>query len=357
MHTPTISGSLPPASSRPHQRRRRALCVLLILLLIAVAGLGYGAWRVFGTLRSEPGAYYDQQSNAVWIAHAWAGQPQSATDYERLAQLLVREQVRYVYAHVGPLKSDGTIPPSLYPNAAQFVRTMKQRDSRLQIYAWIGQVATDGGGILDLDDAQVRANIAATARHFTHELGFDGVHYDIEPIHDGDTNFLSLLEATRRAIGDRKAISISAPKWIPAGVLMPVIQPLLHPDQAWWTSGYYTQVSAYVNQIAVMLYGTGATTPAIYELIVKEETAAILSAVARAPHPAQVLIGIPTFHDNGRGFSDVAENMTTGLKGVVAGLDATPAGATHVFAGVAIYPLWLTTPADWSQYDHLWLGR
>lgn len=358
MRVPTLPRSQPdvlPSSLR--RRRRWYRRVLLALLVVFQVLVSLGVWQVFGTLRNEPGTYYNQHHNAIWIEHAWAGETQSKARYDQLAQLLTREQIRDVYIHVGPLASDGTIPATRYTNAARFVQVMKQRLPQVRLYAWIGQIEKSGGGILDLQSTSVRAHIAATARYFTQELGFDGVHYDIEPIHDGDMNFLSLLDATRQAIGPDKAIAVSTPKWLPVGPLMPLVQRLLQPEAAWWTSGYYTQVSERVDELAVMLYGTHTATPAAYQFIVKEETAAILSAAASAPHPAHVLIGIPTFHDNGGGFSDMAENMVSGLNGVTAGLNASPANVARVFGGVAIYPLWLTTAQDWQHYDQLWLGQ
>src|SRR5581483_1942962 len=98
--------------------------------------------------------------------------------YDALAALLTREQIAYLYPHVGPLDGDGHIPPSLYPNAATFAQEMKQRLPHLKILAWMGQEEKDGGGPLDLSNSQTRMHIAAEAQLFTKTLGFDGIHYD-----------------------------------------------------------------------------------------------------------------------------------------------------------------------------------
>ncbi len=340
-----------PQKARWYWRLLRTAGVALALLMLLVGILW---WQLNSTTTSFSGAHFNRQQNAVWAQHEWVGETHTAQEYNDLAALLKQEQITYLFQHVGPLNGDGTIPVSLYPNAATFVSEMKARLPNLKILAWMGQEEKEGGGPLDISNSQTRANIVAEAQLFTQQLGFDGIHYDIEPVHNLDPHFIDLLIETRAAIGSHKMISVSAPKWAPAARVIPFVQAISGRGSAWWTSYYFLIVSSHVDQLVIMMYNTGLPTASLYEALVKQETAHILDANNSAAHPAQVLIGIPTYHDNGPGFHDTAENMLSGLKGVTAGLNSGE--NTSHFGGVAIYPLWLTTQSDWQTYNHLWLG-
>lgn len=354
MWTPKLEGQidLPMRKTRWYWRLLRTMVIALTLLTVLVGLLW---WRLNTTTTSFSGAHFNQHSNAIWAQHEWVGETHTPQEYDDLAALFKREQIAYLYPHVGPLNADGTIPLSLYPNAATFVSEMKARLPDLKILAWMGQEEKDGGGPLDMSNSQTRDNIVAEARRFTHDLGFDGIHYDIEPVRNLNPHFIDLLDDTRAAIGANKMISISAPKWAPAARVIPFVQAIAGRGSAWWTTYYFLIVSSHVDQVVVMMYNTALPDASLYEALTKEETEHILDANNRAQHPAQVLIGIPTYHDNGPGFHDTAENMLSGLHGVTAGLNSSE--DTSHFGGVAIYPLWLTTQSDWQTYNHLWLGE
>ncbi len=227
----------------------------------------------------------------------------------------------------------------------------------VRVLAWIGQLEAASGYPADqtvnLDNYNVRIEIANTARQFVLR-GMDGVHYDIEPIINNNPRFLDLLDETRAVLPQGAIISLSAQKWAPNAHIAEWAFRLGKAD-AWWTTYYYAQVAAHADQLVVEAYNTAMPTPALYELAVKEETQNILEAARTAPHPPQVLIGLPTYTGNTTWFHDTAENMTTGLKGVTAGLNCGE--DTSYFQGVAIYRYGTTSAAAWTTYDHLWLGQ
>lgn len=69
-----------------------------------------------------------------------------------------------------------------------------------------------------------------------------------------------------------------------------------------------------------------------------------------------LLFGVPTSEEKTRTHWPNAENMHSGLEGVLDGLavaDAMPRGAK----GVAVYPYWETDEAEWDTYKSLWLGQ
>jgi len=333
----------------------RALLVALVVLIV-LAGVGY--WRFFHTVTDYPGSYFNQGKNGVWLEHTWAGDPHTSAEYDALAAQLEREQIHYVYAHVGPLQSDGTIPDSTAPHAADLATALHERIPGIQVLAWIGQLeAASGypaGEVISLSDSRVRDQIAQTAAHFVKVDGYDGVHYDIEPIVNNNNHFLDLLDETHAALPAGAIVSVSAQKWAPNATVASLIHDIGRAD-AWWTSFYYAAVAKHADQLVAMLYNTAMPTASAYQLAVKQETANILEAARSPSRPPEVLIGLPTYPGNGFWYHDTAENMRTGLNGVIAGLNSD--AETSPFTGVAIYRYALTSDGDWSTYDTMWLGK
>jgi Glycosyl hydrolases family 18 len=226
------------------------------------------------------------------------------------------------------------------------------------VLAWIGQVELAGGYApeesVNLTDSQVRFDIAHTAARFVTDDGFDGVHYDIEPIVNNSARFLDLLDTTRAALPPGALLSVVGEKWAPDATAASLLY-AVHRASSVWTSYYYAAVAAKVDQVVAMIYDTGMPAAGLYTLTVKQETANILDAVRSARHPPQLLIGLPTYTGDSTWFHSSAENMGTGLSGVVAGLNSNR--DTSAFTGVAIYRYASTSDADWQTYDRVWLGK
>jgi hypothetical protein len=64
---------------------------------------------------------------------------------------------------------------------------------------------------------------------------------------------------------------------------------------------------------------------------------------------------VPTYTGSDFWYHDSAENMSSGLEGITAGLNSNR--VTAPFVGVAIYRLATTNQAEWKDYDRLWLGK
>lgn len=339
-------------------RFRRVIPLLLAFLLLGCLGSGIAFWSLSRTATNYPGAHFNSGQNAVWLEHSWAGQAHTPGDYDALAARLRTEQVGYVYAHVGPLDSDGRIPADRAPYAREFADALHARLPGVRVLAWIGQIEAASGQsadqVVNLGDSAVRARIAATARRFAVDAHYDGVHYDIEPILNNSARFLDLLDETRTALPQRAVLSIAAEKWAPSATLASWARDAGH-AQAWWTSYYYADVAGHVDQMVVMAYNTAMPTPQLYQVFVKQQVEHILDAVRTVRHPPQVLVGIPTYHGDDRWHHPGAENMAAGLAGITAGLNS--ADGAQPFAGIAIYRFALTSDADWATYDKAWLGK
>jgi hypothetical protein len=336
---------------------RRALLGLLVVALLATVSAGYVYHRLTATLTSYPSAHFNTGHNAVWLEHAWAGEYHTSDEYDALAAQLKREQIAYVFAHVGPMNSDGTIPEDRALWASQLTDALHARLPGVKALAWIGQLEAASGApadeVVNLADSTTRGLIAATSERFVKGDGFDGVHYDIEPITNNNSHFLDLLIETRAALPPGAILSVSAQKWAPNAHIADLLYQAGHAGQ--WTSYYTAAVAAHVDQMAVMTYDTGMPTAAAYQIFVQQETKHILAAISTAQHPPQLLIGVPTYSGDSLYFHDTAENMTSALVGVTAGLNS--ASDTQPFVGVAIYRLAVTSDADWQVYNRVWLGQ
>jgi Glycosyl hydrolases family 18 len=361
-------GARPPFTPKmkqsTHARSRRARVLrgigLALLVIVVIFSLGAGAliWSWSRTTTDYPAARFNNGLNAVWLEHTWSGSPHASAEYDQLAAELKAREITFVYAHVGPLDSNGTIPDDRAPYAQRFAAAMHERLPELRILAWIGQNEAASGDapedVVALDDSSVRTHIALTAARFVKVDGFNGVHYDIEPIVNNNARFLDLLDETRKALPASAMISVAGQKWAPNATIADWVHQAGRAG-AWWTSYYYSRVAAFVDQIAVMTYNTAMPTAPAYSLMVKQQTQNILAAVRSVASPPQILMGIPTYPGNDRWYHDSAENMSSGLAGIAAGLNSETESSP--FAGVAIYRFALTSDDSWNTYDKVWLGE
>ncbi len=289
--------------------------------------------------------------NAVWAAHKWVGATHPEETYDALVARLQRNGITDVYFHVGPLDGDGLIPRAKYGNAPSLLQAIRARDRAIRLHAWIGQVERRGGGPLDLSDARVRANIRRTAEGFL-EIGFDGIHYNIEPIRSGDRDLLALLDATRAVTRARGALlSMATDELEPFFGAEYLVRPLAR-QAGLWSPAYYRAVAMRLDQVAVMMYDTASPRDWLYGTIVAYET----WRLARIAGPDTTLfMGVPTYEERHWGFNPDAENMRSGLRGIRIGLHYAGTPAPGSF-GAAVYAGWTTDEAEWATWRRDWLG-
>ncbi len=320
--------------------------------VIAAAALGFTLFRGYLAYLEPPRTVIQSKGpNAVWAAHHWVGKPQVDRAYAELVTRLRRHHITDVFFHVGPLEPDGTLPPERFPAAAELLREIRARSAVIRLQAWVGQREKGGGGPLDLSNEKVRKNIVGVAVSLLH-LGFDGIHYNIEPVASGDPDFLALLDATRAVTRDRgRVLSVAGNG----------VEPI--PGLAWlvgltgkgiglWTASYFSAVAEHADQIAVMNYETWLPTDWLYGNLVAWQTRTLRPlAVGRA----MLFMGVPSFEDRRLSFNPKAENLRSGLRGIRLGL-SEGANVDLTNFGVAIYANWTTDSAEWLTYREEWLG-
>ena len=280
---------------------------------------------------------------AAWVTHRWVATPIEDERVDALADRLGAARLTDVYVHVGPLNGDGTLPLSRAPYAAEFAEALHDRMPGLRVQAWLGQVEAGGGGPLDLGRAAVRARVVASARRFM-DLGYDGVHYDIEPIWTGDADFLALLEVTGRAVhADGKVLSVAAeelPLFPGAERVIGLLIPRYHP----WTLDYHRRVAAHVDQLAVMTYDSAVPGAHLYQRFVARNTRMLAAAL---PEHAQLLIGVPSYAEWNIGHWP-AERPKNALHGLRRGL-ARVAEDRRERVGWALYAEWTMDADEWAE--------
>lgn len=317
------------------------------LVLVMLAGLIAGQlWpRAYGD-----GGSLNRNRNGIWLDVDWVSRPHDEREVAALADDLVDKGFRYGYVYVNSVQASGKPTPRTYLHAREFVNAAKRAQPELALVAWIGVVnQARGQGKVDLADESVRANLASFSRELVEQIGFDGVQLNVEPLPNDSQDFLALLRDVRAALGPNKMLGIAGHKWAPGLIPSP------EDFSSYWLSDYYREVGRLVDQVAVMAYDTYAPTDLVYRLFLREQTLGVLEALAQTN--AEVLIGIPAYEEPRLNHNPEAENVETGLTGVLDALARASGPARSRFAGVAIYAHWVMAERDWQTYERLWLGR
>ena len=294
-----------------------------------------------------------RESNALWLGVEWLHAPQTAAAITALAADLERRHIDRIYVYATYLRADGTFSPT-YEHAADFTRQLRAAYPGASIQAWMGlplahtTPLSNIAGHVQLDDAPTRAQIVALGTALLAQGRFDGLHLDPEPVRSGDAALLQLLAELRAACPPEATLSIAARRI----ALAPALAEL--DALAWyaWSPAYYGAVARQVDEIAVMTYDSALPLASLYWRFVRRQV--IVATRTLAGEDVRLYMGVPTSEERTLTHWPRAENMTSGLEGVLAGLEARRA-VPDALAGVAIYPHWETDEAEWAVYEGLWL--
>lgn len=318
------------------------LRVVVASSVLAFAGYLYLAYAPAGDSATHP---FNQDRNAVWLAHRWLEKDLPAEEMEALFLSLDRHGIAYAYPHLIPFNGAGRLPLHSRDQMRSFLAVARRVAPRLKVLPWVGGLRVgyrrQSTGTVDLSDMGQRQRIVAECRGLMDE-GFDGVHVNVEPVPDGDADFLALLRALRTAIGGG-ILSLSATR--PGPLHVPIAPNFL------WTPEYYIRVASEADQLVVMAYDTALPTPSLYRRYLSYAASSMTANLARSSR-ARLLIGIPTYDGRGLMHRADVENPENALTGLVAGLRGVGGGGT--FEGVALYAEWTTDEEEWATYERLW---
>ena len=329
-------------------RRAALLARLAVIALVAGAAfLLYFAHAPVGDTAPHP---FNHDRNAVWLEHRWLERPHPEPEMEALFSKLRARGVAYAFPHVIPFDAAGQLPRHDREQMRSFLATAHRVAPDLRVLPWIGGLRKgykrQRPGTVELGDLSQRQRMVAEARGLVDE-GFDGVHLNVEPVNDGNDEYLALLRALRTAVGPGRILSVSAIRPAPVGLPRA-------PNFA-WSPGYYARVASTVDQIVIMAYDTALPTASLYRRYVRWAARSVAGALDASGSDARVLMGVPTYEPFGFMHRRGVETPENALVGVVAGLRGLGAGGT--FEGVALYAEWTTDEADWGAYERYWRNR
>jgi len=319
--------------------------LVLLVVLVAAACL-YAAFAPYGDLAPHP---FNQNRNAVWLEHRWLEKPHSVEEMEQLFRFLDHHGVVYAYPHLIPFDSAGRLPLHNREQMRAFLATARQVAPNMKVLPWVGGLRVgykrSRPGTIDLADLGQRQRMVAECRGLMDE-GFDGIHVNVEPVANGDDDYLALLRALRAAVGTG-ILSLSATR---PGPMAPAFAP-----NFFWTADYYARIASIADQIVIMSYDTGLPTAGLYQRYLAYAAAASAGRLLRSKSRARVLMGVPTYDESGLMHRASVETTENALRGVIAGLRGLGAGGT--FEGVALYAEWTTDDEEWAVYERLWRGK
>jgi hypothetical protein len=318
-----------------------------LAVLAAAAGLVYFAYVPAGDADPHP---FNHDRNAIWLEHRWLERPHPEPEMEALLEKLHQRGIAYAYPHLIPFGTEGTLSPHDREQMRAFLAVARRLAPDLKVLPWVGGLRIgykrQRVGTINLPDLTQRQRIVAEVRGLVDE-GFDGIHLNIEPVNDGNVEYLALLRALRTAVGPGHVLSLSAIRPGPVGIP-------LAPNFV-WSPEYYARVAAVADQIVIMAYDTAIPTPPLYRRYLAWSTASVAGALVDSGSEARVLMGVPTYEDFGFMHRAGVETLENALLGVVAGLRGLGAGGT--FEGVALYAEWTTDDTDWAAYERVWRNQ
>lgn len=326
--------------------RRIALgLVLVIVIPVVTAGV---ALRI--NYSGDPGAGTRTRGrDAVWLGHAWVDGRKTDKDLAAFAARIRGTGIKDLYVHAGPLEHDGTLPTTRYPKARWLLDAVHRALPGIRVQAWLGDVlATEGPDGLRLERSASRTAVVTSARQIL-DAGFDGVHFDLEPLHSGDRHYLSLLDDLHALTQARSApLSVAAHQIDPLPAAHSVVG-TLSGSPKWWSQKFFGQVARRVDQIAVMSYDSWMPLEGMYGGYVAEQTALALEVT---PRETDLLMGLPFFHEDDLGHHESAETVEAAVRGTRLGLGRTDRGRERF--GVALYVDFAAREGDWAAYREGW---
>jgi hypothetical protein len=332
------------ARSRKYRVIVRALWVLVLIpVLLTTAGL---AWLGVEGSASPPAAIPATGGDGLWLGHAWVAGTETSADLNSLVARVKQDGIKDLFVHDGPLSANGSLDPKLDPRARWLVTTLHQRLPGVRVQAWLGDLV--GPGNLDLDSPATRSRILQSVDQALAD-GFDGIHFDMEPVASGDQGYLDLLAATHQLTSERhKTLSIAAELIEPlSGLGIPAS--IIAGQSHYWSASYLSAVARNVNEVALMAYNTIMPFASDYTGFVRLETGIALRAMPPGVH---LLIGLPAYPTALPAHTG-AETVANGIRGVRLALGTSSQPRS---LGVAMYADFTATQADWSAYAADWSG-
>ena len=324
-------------------RRKSQLARTAWVLPMAGLGILVGLLLLSWDPRPVTDTSFDQSENGLWLGHRWFtgfgvrdAQPVTRENTEDLIQTFANRGIRYAFVHVGPVRPDGTIEDQPGP----LLRQVMTQTPEVVWLAWLGARVEQ----LSLASSSFQTGLAQTIQSLQ-EAGFQGVHFDFEPLKDNHPGYLDVLESVRSQFGNDFLISQATPRAGPFGVSL---EPF---NGSFWSKSFYRETMERSDQTVVMAYDTGLDFTKGYVAFVKHQTQ-LIGQWACSVENHQFLIGVPSYEDVPIYSDPRVENLHTAALGVRSALEENP--RSDCFSGIAIYAYWVTDPSEWATLEESW---
>jgi hypothetical protein len=335
----TITGRKSRLRTKMNRRLKQTLqggCILLIVTGMVL--LAYGIWSPGIEIRD---GRYDLGTNGIWIQHGWLGDDswfqrndRDKTRFrnpEAVASLEERFSqcgIKYIFPHLCPTTRVGMIQPIHESQTTLFLDHFEN----FKVLPWVGGVL--GVHCFPASPQWREAFCFSIGSLLKRHPRLAGVHINIEPMPSGNKDFLTLLKELRKALPRDKIISVAA--YPPPTILQPF-------RQVHWDEDYYREVSAVVDQMAVMMYDTAVPLSKVYRQLMRSWTKNVLEWTAGA----EILLGVPAYDDEGVGYHHPSvENLENALLGINAGLDHFQKLPPN-YGGISVYCEWEMDDSEW----------
>jgi hypothetical protein len=308
--------------------------------------------------------------NGVWLGSEWSYDSRSDVEVAGLVERLKQHRIGTTYAYVAYLKGDNAwsgrragenIFEEVQGAVGGFVGQYRIAYPEGQLLGWLGipnDLDVQAGEPYRINDPAVREEIARMSGRLVNDFGFDGVILNVEPMPERDSAaFIALLQAVRREMGEdgRLAVTMFA-DIAPSDMTVPRNQRARETNAvAEYSRDFKQRVALLTDEIMVMTYNSSLTTAADYVEWVAYQTQSYAEAVGALESGADVVMGIPTYDDQGTIHLAAVENVPSAIEGVQRGRQRAGERALAI-TGVAIYAEWTTSADEWRLFEQFWLG-
>jgi hypothetical protein len=290
------------------------LALSITMLLIFV--LGYAS-RPNDNMNNNNFSFDIEERNAI-VVNIWID------SYERL-DVLRRNNMKYLFVDVGGVDKNGFLMTS-DDDVKSFVNFIKEyeRDNSYDFvilpYVEVNSNHYNVNGVFlsNFVDENVRLN----------QMGFDGVHVDIEPVPRSlRKNFLLFLDELNEHLPD--AI-ISVYSGHPGRLSFNVWE---------WEISFFKEVSARSDIIVFPAYDTYLRTQKEFKNDIEDK----IKKISAQNWDSDFMVALPTHKRH-------PETLENAYKAYKEGL---PKYREHPFIGVAIFSEWTITESDWSDFSEI----
>jgi hypothetical protein len=331
--------------------------------------------------------------NALWLGTEWTYDLPTEDEVVGLVARMQQNRIGTAYVWVSYLKTDQTwsgkrserdpitdqivttINPQtgqpysdtlaeMEPNIRAFVEQYNRLYPQGQLYGWISYPVGTGEEYT-LADENIHTRIAELAALLVLDYGFDGVYLNVEPVLDGDENFLKLLRTVRLTLdsvapldvnGNPERIPVAVaipPDWRPSGDPVPFSPRVTSTLE--WSYDYKQSVALLVDEMLLMAYQSGLTRADDYSVWVAYQVQSYARALDDLGTGVGLWIGVPTYEAELPAHDPDVENIKTAIDGIRSGM--IQAGeAASVVRGLTIYAEWTTDNAEWSMFQTNWIS-